>query len=160
MLAEVCRFVSRIRETQSHRNPQKTADGRSSLYKTRCHCWEVHALLIVPCLKLKDLHQTQSTKSSSHSGLSVEYYIFLGCLAAAGKLRAGLATSLIQRELDATLHARHCVARLGSPHGCATKSLAQIPYEGAFVKNCVSKFPGERLYHRSFARFTPSNQSP
>ena len=31
------------------------------------------------------------------------------------------ATSLTLREFDATLCARHCVARLGSPHGCATK---------------------------------------
>ena len=30
-------------------------------------------------------------------------------------------TALILRKFDATVYARHCVARLGSPHGCATK---------------------------------------
>ena len=37
------------------------------------------------------------------------------------------ATSLILQELDATLYARHCVPRLGSPHGCATKGGWQKP---------------------------------
>ena len=58
-------------------------------------------------------------------------------------LALGGCSAILARHLwfcgnfDATLYARHCVARLGSPHGCATKLEVRCPHRRGVSQRCL-----------------------